>query len=106
MHCPGNHTDLLIHKRSSVHIINVNPMSQLQSAAELGPDLLGEPTSLSLNAGRTEEKRAGLKSVCSLIVFIFSEAPKQCSAGFSKLTSQNTGTCCQVHVGGEERRCS
>lgn len=81
-------------------------MSQLQSAAELGPDLLGEPPSLSLNAGPIKEKRAGLKSVYGLFVFIFSEALKQSNAGFSTLTSQNTETCCQVHVGGEERRCS
>lgn len=75
MHCPGNHTDLPIHKCPSVHIINVNPMSQLQSAAKLGPDFLGEPRSLSLNAGHTEEKRAGLKSVCSFF-FLFSKRPQ------------------------------
>lgn len=106
MHCPGDRPDLLIHKLSSMHIRNLNPTSQLQSAAELGPDSLGEPTSLSLSAGHTEEKRAGLKSVYGLIVFIFPEALQQCNAGFSALTSQNAGTCCQVHVGGEERWCS
>lgn len=70
MHCPGAYTDFLIHKCLLVCIMNINPISQLQSAAKLGPDL-GEEPSLSLSAGHTEEKRGGLKSVCNLIVLVF-----------------------------------
>lgn len=44
---------------TNVHrfVIHVNPLSQLQSAAEFGPDLLGEPTSVSLKARHTRGEK-------------------------------------------------
>lgn len=70
MHSPGTSADFLIDKCSLVLIMDINPISQLQSAAALGPDLGGE-SSLSLSSGHIEEKRAGLKSGCNLIVLVF-----------------------------------
>lgn len=84
MHCPGIYTHFLIDECSLVHIMDINPMSQLQTAAELGPDLAGGTKSLSTR--HIEEKRQVLKSVCSFNCFGFLEALKQCSESFLKLT--------------------